>query len=236
MKRWLLFFTFPLLLGLFMIAQAQDDDTTPYEIALDLVHERVGRTTFTDSSSFSIQNFTDTALGCTQSAPEITSGYIRGWVFTFYKQSIVYDVRVSQDGRIAFICSPAFGITPTLLPTATSIPTRTPTPVLPTPTPAGCSNLSSRLTIGQQGRVTPGLPNNVRAQPGESSQYVGEIAPGTVFTVLEGPRCASGLAWWQIDYNGLIGWTPEGKGEDYWLEPVGTPALVPAFVTNTPRP
>jgi uncharacterized protein YraI len=68
--------------------------------------------------------------------------------------------------------------------------------------------------------VTPGIPNNLREGPGSSTKYVGEIPPGGVFTVLDGPRCASGIAWWQVNYNGLIGWTPEGQGTEYWVEPI----------------
>jgi uncharacterized protein YraI len=61
----------------------------------------------------------------------------------------------------------------------------------------------------------------MRQGPGSSTAYVGEIPPGGVFTVLDGPRCASGMAWWQVSYNGLTGWTPEGQGSEYWVEPTG---------------
>jgi hypothetical protein len=100
--------------------------------------------------------------------------------------------------------------------------TQTPTIVRPTPTlNPGCSlSLPQRLAIGVQGQVTPGLPNNVRDAPGESSRYLGEIPPGGMFTVVDGPRCASGMTWWQVNYNGLVGWTPEGQNKEYWLEPV----------------
>jgi hypothetical protein len=106
------------------------------------------------------------------------------------------------------------------LPTLPPLPTITSTPI-PTTTAISCSSaLPPRLVIGKQGRVTPGLPNNIRQGPGSSTTYVGEIPPGGVFTVLDGPRCASGMAWWQVNYNGLIGWTPEGQGTEYWVEPV----------------
>jgi hypothetical protein len=35
---------------------------------------------------------------------------------------------------------------------------------------------------------------------------------------LAGPVCGENLAWWQVDYNGLVGWTAEGQGNEYWLE------------------
>lgn len=43
---------------------------------------------------------------------------------------------------------------------------------------------------------------------------------GDVFTVLDGPVCAEGFAWYQVEFIGIIGWTPEGDNEDYWLEPM----------------
>ncbi|NLX09300.1 MAG: SH3 domain-containing protein [Chloroflexi bacterium] len=82
------------------------------------------------------------------------------------------------------------------------------------------SGLPSRLVVGGRGRVTPGLPNNLRAQPSVWSWRVGQI-PGTgVFDVINGPVCANGMAWWHVRYNGVTGWTPEGQGTTYWLEPV----------------
>lgn len=79
--------------------------------------------------------------------------------------------------------------------------------------------LPSRLTVGQTGRVTPGAANNVRAEPLSSAELVGQIPGGESFTVLAGPTCQDNTAWWQVDYEGLIGWTQEGQGDTYWLEP-----------------
>jgi hypothetical protein len=88
----------------------------------------------------------------------------------------------------------------------------------------GCyASLPARLTVGAQGRVTPGLPNALRTQPNRSagSFVIGEIPAGGVFTVLAGPNCSDSMNWWQVNYNGLIGWTAEGSAYGtYWLEPV----------------
>ena len=92
--------------------------------------------------------------------------------------------------------------------------------------PLVCPNgLWSRLIPGQQGRVTttPDLPNAVRSEPGGGGDSIvlGEIPPGGVFTVLEGPQCGpEGRTWWRVNYNGLIGWTAEGDPGEYWLEPL----------------
>jgi hypothetical protein len=82
-------------------------------------------------------------------------------------------------------------------------------------------NLQPRLQIMGSGRVLPGLPNNLRAGPSSTSQQVGQIPSGGVFTVLSGPNCGDqGILFWFVDYNGVQGWTGEGQGSDYWVEPI----------------
>ncbi len=102
-----------------------------------------------------------------------------------------------------------------------------------TPTPVCGQALAPRLVVGEQAWVTPGMPNNLREQPGQSGRYLGEIPPGGVFTVLEGPLCGGGLYWWRVNYNGTIGWTPEADADDYWLEPLRLATANPP--TPTPR-
>mgnify|MGYP005837349751 FL=1 len=76
-----------------------------------------------------------------------------------------------------------------------------------------------RLRVGMTARVTPGLPNKVREQPAIGAAEVGSIPGEGIFTVIGGPRCADGYTWWQVNYQGLIGWTASGTAEEYWLEP-----------------
>ena len=85
-----------------------------------------------------------------------------------------------------------------------------------------CPNfLPSRLTVGGYGRVTtvPYLPNTIRTFASYSGAAIGQIPVSSVFAVLSGPVCADNTAWWQVNYNGIIGWTAEGNGSTYWLEP-----------------
>jgi WD40 repeat protein len=35
------------------------------------------------------------------------------------------------------------------------------------------------------------------------------------------------MAWWRVEYNGLVGWTTEGKDAEYWTEPL-VPAVLPS--------
>jgi hypothetical protein len=81
--------------------------------------------------------------------------------------------------------------------------------------------MPSRLNIGGQGRVTlyPNLPNRMREFPSYQGFVTGSIPAGGVFTVLDGPNCAQNTAWWLVNYNGVVGWTAEGSGSQYWLEP-----------------
>lgn len=90
------------------------------------------------------------------------------------------------------------------------------------PLVANSCAIAPRLSIGGQGRVTPGLPNVIRSQPwrGAGSSIIGLIPAGGVFTVQSGPSCANGIQWWLVQYGGITGWTGEGEGASYWVEPV----------------
>ncbi len=133
-----------------------------------------------------------------------------------------YDYRISYSPNLLILCSPDLDTPPTA--------THTPLPQQPTTIPAALptadatpivcdASVPPRLVPGGRARVTPGIPNNVRSGAGSSNQYLGEIPAEAAFTVIAGPICAGGLAWWQVDYNGLIGWTAEGQEGEYWLEP-----------------
>lgn len=86
--------------------------------------------------------------------------------------------------------------------------------------------LPARLYVGVQGQVTPGLPNTLRSQPyqGGDSLVLGQIPAGGVFTVIGGPSCYNSMYWWQVNYNGTMGWTPEAGGGVYWVQPVSVDA------------
>ncbi|MBI5670992.1 MAG: PD40 domain-containing protein [Chloroflexi bacterium] len=80
--------------------------------------------------------------------------------------------------------------------------------------------LPPRLAVGSTGRVIAGSgPNNLRAEPFTTAQVVAEIPEGGEFTVVRGPDCGGDIIWWQVEYNGVTGWTAEGQGQDYFAEP-----------------
>jgi formylglycine-generating enzyme required for sulfatase activity len=121
----------------------------------------------------------------------------------------------------------------------------------PHATAQDCSQAPApRLLIGEQGRVTPGPPNILRARPGTSGTYITDVPGEAFFTVLEGPICSSGYYWWRIRYAEFEGWTVEGDDGIYWIEPTrliptatplptSTPTFTPTFTetpTVTPTP
>jgi len=88
-----------------------------------------------------------------------------------------------------------------------------------------CASGWTRLTAGGQARLIGNAgdpPNRVRSAPVKSDNIIGQIYPGTILQVIEGPVCADGLVFWKVTSEAIpggAGWTAEGDGIDYWLEP-----------------
>jgi hypothetical protein len=104
---------------------------------------------------------------------------------------------------------------------STSTPTAFPTLVgAPGEVCAG-SPAPSRLRSGINAVVEPGgVRNRVRDNPGKLvGEIIGWMPPGVGFEVIGGPECDPDdhIRWWQVDYNGLIGWTAEGEGDEFYL-------------------
>ncbi|MBN2304284.1 MAG: SH3 domain-containing protein, partial [Anaerolineae bacterium] len=107
--------------------------------------------------------------------------------------------------------------------------------------PFGCrASPLPRLAPGMQAVVTPGAPNRLRSGPGTNYDTIGQIPGGGFFTVLSGPQCGpEGWSYWRVQYGNQVGWTAEGDGGTYWLEPyqwVPNPVPTPAPVTCSPTP
>lgn len=104
--------------------------------------------------------------------------------------------------------------------------------VLPAEAQRDC--LPGRLIVGEQGRVLPGVPNRLRAEPALSGEPIGLIEVGEAFVVLEGPLCQNGFSWWRVQHGESVGWTVESDALTYYLEPVSLAA--PAQSTPAPVP
>ncbi|MFP4321579.1 MAG: hypothetical protein ACLFTK_03925 [Anaerolineales bacterium] len=95
------------------------------------------------------------------------------------------------------------------------------TPNIAAPPPPQCEDfMPSRLRPNMTAQVTPGPANNFRDGPSLNANSIGRLPGEAVFFVLDGPVCADGMAWWQVDYQGTVGWTSEGQGNTYWLQPL----------------
>ncbi|MBI5961461.1 MAG: SH3 domain-containing protein [Chloroflexi bacterium] len=97
-----------------------------------------------------------------------------------------------------------------------------PFPAAQPPTFVTCPGFAtSRLWPNTYAAVSPGEPNNLRDQPNSAGALIGTIPGGEVIAIIEGPQCAEDMAWWHVEYKGVLGWTSEGQGSSYWLEPFG---------------
>jgi len=122
-------------------------------------------------------------------------------------------------------------VTPTPYPTSSPRPTPTPVPS-PTPTWDPLSApiyypledcVASRLYVGDKAMVSlKGGPNGIRY--GRDLRYdtiIGYAQPGSVIEISGGPWCSFGWIVWLVrTADGLVGYTPEGDGNEYWLLPV----------------
>jgi hypothetical protein len=82
--------------------------------------------------------------------------------------------------------------------------------------------LPAQLAVGMAGRVTvtDGTPTRLRSAADLYSEQVTLMAEGTPFTVLDGPTCADGYRWWQLQLDdGTTGWAAEASTDTYFLEP-----------------
>lgn len=89
----------------------------------------------------------------------------------------------------------------------------------PQPYPQPCPYYPQINLIGYTGKVTPGLPNRLRAEPSLYGMFLRTIPAGDTFVYTGGPTCADGMYWWQVNYHGMTGWTAQGT-DNRWIEPV----------------
>ncbi len=96
---------------------------------------------------------------------------------------------------------------------------------------AACTGgLTSRLIVGQQGRVATdeGFYLNVRTEPGMGIEPFVRLSRGESFEVVGGPRCLDNITWWEIKQFGLTGWVAEYSGSNYLVDPFD-PATLPTL-------
>jgi hypothetical protein len=86
-----------------------------------------------------------------------------------------------------------------------------------------CSAGWTRLSVGSRAVVTPGdFPNRVRSEPEVGDNIIQLLYPDTIVKILAGPVCVGGLVFWKVENDSIpggSGWTAEGDGTEYYLEP-----------------
>ncbi len=208
-----LFLLFSLLmLPLMVFAQGAPDQINS---ALSDLSSRVGVTlSLGDLQSWFWEQDTydNTALGC----PTVTGERLDtiGYRFVLTYGGIEYDYRVSGDSTIFFLCGTSDPNAPTLV---APLDEQYSNPLCPPPEEAPF--MRSQLTNEIQGRVPPTSVSNVRAEPGINVGQIGQIPGGAVFNVQSGPNCTDDILWWQVNYDGLVGWIAEGEAGEYFVEP-----------------
>lgn len=89
---------------------------------------------------------------------------------------------------------------------------------------SGCS--ASRLYIGDQAFVSLyGGPNAIRstADTHPTNNVLGKAHEGEGLKIIDGPKCNYGWILWKVKTDsGLVGWTPESNGKEFWITPVET--------------
>lgn len=70
--------------------------------------------------------------------------------------------------------------------------------------------------------VNPGEAQNVREEPTVDAELVQAVPAGEYLTVWDGPTCAEGYTWWQVEYDRQTGWTAEAPadGGATWLSKI----------------
>ena len=83
-----------------------------------------------------------------------------------------------------------------------------------------CPNmLLPNLMVGEMGRVVDGVTGlHVRTEPNTDSSEIARMGGGDNFTVIDGPVCADGYVWWQLQFDSTTGWAAQGEDQTAWLE------------------
>ena len=96
-----------------------------------------------------------------------------------------------------------------------------------------------KLVIGRFGLVRAAAdPVRMRESFNEQSPVIVTVPGMSRFYVLAGPECTiGGFVWWQVEWEGQVGWIPESRLGDYYfvdpLEPADMSVIVPPTPTAT---
>lgn len=175
------------------------------------------------------RTFESSALGCPQDGETYDQQPIIGYVFTLTYGGTVYEYHVSSDQSIVRVCAER----------STGDATPTPQPgegysnaLCPLPATNAPNYPRSRVAIDTQATGLLQL-NRLRENPSTDALILQEIPGNAVFTITGGPQCDDeGIVWWQVDYDGIIGWTAEAQGDERYIMPQTPNPLPPLSVIS----
>lgn len=180
---------------------------------------RVGQTLTINN----LENWFWSQAGYSNACPQGTPPDAPGYQFLLTYGGQVYDYRVTADRTVVVLCSVEAITKDEDAPTPEPIDgddAPYSNPLCPTPE-GDFTYMRTQLTPDIQARVASGLPNRLRTEPAITAPVLTDIPGGSIFTILTGPSCDDeGRLWWQVDYDGLQGWTAEGNGGDIFIEPL----------------
>lgn len=226
-------------------ARAQRDEPPVMPVVLADLSERVGQPVTIqdfDDWRWSQRTYADTSLGCPQPGEEYEPDPTMGYRIIITYRGATYDYRVTRNGALVTLCllggvqdsdkTPAAPTTPTITP----LPTVIPPTATPLPGREVCPGaLLARLEVGQSAQVAIRNASPLRAAPATTSTILAQIEPGQAVRIVGGPECGEERVWWQVDYQMVVGWMPEGHNQVYWLEPLSEAPTRPA-PTQGPSP
>jgi hypothetical protein len=99
-----------------------------------------------------------------------------------------------------------------------------------------CGGYTTQLVIGGQARRAGGTNVRIRANPSRSGQQLGLINNNTAAAVLDGPQCVDNVPWWQVSFNGVVGWAGEAADGLPLLVPVGSVAPAASNISQPTQP
>jgi hypothetical protein len=141
--------------------------------------------------------------------------HLRPWSVWIENDSEAEIYRIDpQPSRVSAVLSTGAKPEPTPVPTITQLSGTEPVCEAKYPT---------RLVKGGKAVVNlePPVPNRLRSEPDARAEITGQIEPGEIINLIDGPVCANGWVWWYVQSrrSGMMGWTSEGDRNNYWLSP-----------------
>lgn len=206
------------------------------DAALADLSNRVGQTVTLSNNTLSNwqwaqEEFSDAGLGCPQPGNTYAQVITPGYIFTLTYQGTIYDYRVSLDGTQVILCEQRSTDAPTPQPT---LEEQYSNPLCQAPTDTTGPYPRSRVNIGTLATGTL-TTNRLREQPSTTAALITEIPNEAVFIIAAGPQCDDeGIVWWQVDFDGVLGWTAEAQAAERFIEP-RLPDALPQLATLTPE-